>query len=135
MKRLFLAFAFMIMSLTAFAQTPEEKSNFLSNEMNTLLSLNADQLFKAQVINQRRFSVEDLFKERLATNEMYAAALANNLKGNKSAELLQQVATIRTNGENRYDIALKAILTPTQFSTYQANKIALFDSVRAEFGE
>lgn len=135
MKRFFLSCAFFLLATLAFAQTPEEKAAFLTNEMNTLLSLTTEQTEKVTQINTRRFTVEATAKTKLAENARYQNAKSENFQSEGGQQMLQELNTRIEKGENRYDLAMSKTLTASQYVIYLQNKSALLNTVVTEFGE
>ncbi|WP_375562851.1 hypothetical protein ACE193_10105 [Bernardetia sp. OM2101] len=119
----------------AFAQSPEEKASFLTNEMNTLLSLTTEQTQKVTLINTRRFKVENNAKARLDDNARYQNAKSENFQSEAGQQMLVELNTRIEQGENRYDLALNNVLDASQYSIYVQYKASLFEAVATEFGE
>lgn len=135
MKRFFLSCAFFLLATLAFAQNSSEKATFLTNQMNTLLSLTTEQTEKVTFINTRRFTVEDNAKTALSTNERYQTAKSTNFQSEGGQHMVQELNTRIAKGETRYDSALSKVLNETQYATYLQNKTALLNAVVTEFGE
>lgn len=135
MKRFLFSCAFFLLTTLAFAQSSEEKASFLTNEMNTLLSLTTEQTQKVTLVNIRRFKVEANAKARLADNARYQYAKSENFQSEAGQQMVEELNARIEQGENRYDLAMSNILDASQYSIYLQNKEALKDAVSREFGE
>ncbi len=136
MKRIILICSFFLLSIaTVFAQAPEEKASFLTNQMNTLLTLDVPQKEKIERINFRRFAVEDAAKEKIVNTTRYQDGIATNFEGEKMQLFLATINERRAKAEARYDKGMKSVLTPSQYEIYLQNKLALLQAVIQEFGQ
>ena len=136
MKRIILICSFFLLSsATVFAQAPEEKASFLTNQMNTLLTLDAQQIEKIERINFRRFAIEEAVKEKLINTSRYQEGVATNFEGEKMQLFLATINERRDNAETRYDNGMKTIMTTSQYQIYLQNKSTLLQYVIQEFGE
>ena len=135
MKRFLFSCAFFLLTTLAFSQDIEDKASFLTNEMNTLLSLTSEQTEKVILVNTRRFKVEDNAKARLADNARYQHAKSENFQSEAGQQMLEQLNTRIEKGENRYDLAMSTILDASQYEIYLQNKTRLLEEVAIEFGE
>jgi len=135
MKRFLLSCAFFILTTLAFAQTPAEKAAFLTNEMNTLLSLTTEQNEKVSLINTRRFTVESNAKAKLAENARYQNAKLENFQSEGGQYMQQELNTRIEKAETRYDSAMSKVLDASQYATYLQNKAGMLRALAIEFGE
>lgn len=135
MKRFFLSCTFFLLATLAFAQTPEEKAAFLTNEMNTLLSLTPEQTDKVTAINTRRFTVESNAKAKLAQNARYQNAKSEDFQSEGGQQMLQELNARIEKGENRYDLAMSKVLDASQYAIYVQHKAELLEQLAIEFGE
>jgi len=136
MKRIILVCSFFLLSIaTLFAQAPEEKATFLTNQMNRLLTLNSGQIEKIGGYNFRRFAIEDAAKEKIVNTPRYQEGVATNFEGEKMQLFLAAINERRAKAEARYDRGMESVMTPSQYATYLQNKTALLQSVIQEFGE
>lgn len=135
MKKFILSCAFFLLTTLAFAQSIEEKASFLTNQMNTLLSLSTEQVEKVSTVNIRRFKFEANSKERLASQPRYEKAKSENFQSELGQAMLAEINTRMETAENRYDALLSKVLDASQYSLYLQNKQLLLDELKAEFGE
>ncbi|AFM04508.1 hypothetical protein Fleli_2126 [Bernardetia litoralis DSM 6794] len=135
MKQFLLSCAFFFLATWAFAQTPEEKSTFLTNQMTPLLSLSTTQVEQVTSINVRRFKFESNAKTRLAANQRYANAKADNFQSPVGQAILTEVNTRLETAEGRYDSLLRKVLDDSQYALYLQSKESLLIAVVNEFGE
>ncbi len=135
MKRFLLLCAFCFITVWASAQSPEQRSAFLTNEMTTLLNLTPEQAAKVSRINNRRYLIEANLKERANSNEAYLRAKANNFQSPAAQKYVAEFNRRKAEKENRNDEVMRRIMDTTQHQLYLQNKEALLQSVITEFGE
>jgi hypothetical protein len=136
MKRFLLSCLFLALSLTmALAQTPDQKAEYLTNEMNSLLSLSTEQEKQVSKINTKRFYMQAELLEELYQSAVYIEAVAANFQSEKSQNLLDKIESVKTQKEAIYDAALKNAITNSQYLIFIENKNALLQGVVNEFGE
>ena len=135
LKRLILVCLFVFISVSAFAQTPTDRANFLTEKMNVLLNLTNDQVEPIRTANL------SLFERELEVKQYVAQTLnEQNLTGHLSNELREQIIT-KKHQVNAHDLGdynhliIKTILSDQQYSLYIQNQQALLQSVVDEFGE
>ena len=135
LKRLILVCLFVFISVSAFAQTPTDRANFLTEKMNVLLNLTNDQVEPIRTANL------SLFERELEVKQYVAQTLnEQNLTGHLSNELREQIIT-KKHQVNAHDLddynhlIIKTILSDQQYSLYIQNQQALLQSVVDEFGE
>lgn len=121
MKRTFLILALAVMgtgvasantNITTFIQqgqgqgpqgTPEERATAMTSRMNEVLTLTAEQTPKIQAINLKR------------VNEQMA--LREKMQGGDREAMMTQMRTLT----EKYNAEFKAVLTPDQYTKYEAN--------------
>lgn len=86
------------------AGTPQERAEALTNKMNEVLTLTADQSTKIQEINVKRFTEQQAMREKMQAG------------GDREA-MMTQMRALTT----KYSADYKTILTPEQYTKYEAN--------------
>lgn len=135
MKRFLLICAFCLVASWASAQSPEQRATFLTNEMTTLLSLTPEQATKVNHINNRRYIIEEVVKEKANASAAYQRAKANNFQSPAAQKYVAEYNRRRAEKENRNDEVMRRIMDTTQFALYLENKEALLQAVVDEYGE
>ena len=84
--------------------TPQERAENLTKRMNEVLTLTADQSTKIQEINVRRFTEQQALREKMQPG------------GDREAMMTQMRELTQ-----KYNTEYKAVLTPEQYTKYEAN--------------
>ena len=135
LKSLILVCFFVFISVSAFAQTPTDRANFLTEKMNVLLNLTADQVEDVRAINLDFYLDQKELKEKLAQMEQYQSALANQGTPEEIAEIINKVASVREKKVVKYNKKIQPELSESQYAIFIQNQMSLFQSVITEFGE
>jgi hypothetical protein len=84
--------------------TPQERAENLTKKMNEVLTLTAEQSTRIQEINVKRFTEQQAMREKMQAG------------GDREAMMTQMRALTE-----KYNAEYKAVLTPAQYTKYEAN--------------
>lgn len=139
MKRLFIAFLFLLVSLPALAQTPEDRGELLTEKMDSLfssLSLTSQQREALRIANIKRYEIEAEFKQELLQDAQYQAALANNFQTPAEQEILQRIEKRKQKEiEDIHNQAIADVIQEVGYFIYGPQKSTLLQIVINIFGE
>lgn len=124
MKKIILTFLLLFIGFVAFAQTPEEKAEFMTAQINTLLP-NLEPFQKATI----KMGTMRYFKREAEIN--------NSIEGIQitQAELNEKIIPRRAKIKEVYTTRMKDRLTPQQYALFMQNIESFLTNVRNEFGE
>ncbi|WP_338761465.1 hypothetical protein WAF17_15555 [Bernardetia sp. ABR2-2B] len=137
MKKIILTFLFLFIGFVAFAQTPEEKADLLTSEMNTLLSLTAEQQVMVKITNRVYYRKNALLIEKRDSKYGYPAIIAgtSTLSSQEQEAILNKVNQVTEERKTIHKNRTKLNLTPAQYQIYLQNIDRLFELVTTQLGE
>ncbi|WP_338814564.1 hypothetical protein V9L05_04650 [Bernardetia sp. Wsw4-3y2] len=137
MKKIILTFLFLFIGFVAFAQTPEEKADFLTSEMNTLLSLTAEQQAMVKITNRVYYRKNEKLVAKRDSNGDYLAIMAgtSTLSTQEQETILSKVNRITEERKAFHSNRMKMNLTSAQYTLYLQNIERLFALVVTQLGE
>lgn len=136
LKRIILLCLFVVVGFSAYAQTPTDRANFLTEKMNVLLNLTAEQLEPIRAANLAFFEEDLALKEHLAQDTKIQQALADQLSVEMKEKVVAKLAQVRADKLRQYnELTIKPVLSEQQYSLYIQNQATLLQSVVDEYGE
>ena len=137
MKKIILTFLLLFVGFFAFAQTPEEKADFLTSELNTLLSLSEEQQAIVKITNRvfYRKNAELIAKRDGKTDYQAIMAGTSTLSSQEQAATLDKINQVTEDRKEFHRSKMQKNLTPAQYATYLQNIERLFQLVTEELGE
>ncbi len=138
MKSFCFSILFTLLSLSVFAQTPQEKGEFLTQQMNPIFAfLNLDSQKQEALLtaNTQYYQIKHDFKEELLQDAEYQQALTNNFQSSAEQEILARVEAIKLQQDKNYNQAIADVVEEYGFTQFIDNKPALLQRVIDVYGE
>jgi hypothetical protein len=135
LKRIILVCLFVLVGFSAYAQTPTDRADFLTEKMNVLLNLSAEQVEPIRAANLA------FFERKLEVKEYVAQTLndldvANELSDELREKIINKSDQVTAHDLEDYNnLTVKPVLSDQQYSLYIQNQTTLLQSVVDEFGE